>query len=243
MLLKPKFTELFKKDDNIHVKIDKTKSKKIKDFVKDVVKIKNNESHHIVDSFNEEKRWYTGFSGEAAIEELLGCNFIDFSIGDSKSYHVSDLKSIGLDVGVKTVEYGKFPVVFKKSHKPQIIVIKISSLEFYVCGLATVDVLNKYQSDDLILSPMLRKRGTKSGFYGFNKLHKFNNLEELKLMVNKVPSNTRFKIDGEVFKISLTNDRYNIVNETKNTTSNNLSVLKTNKRLSELGKSGEIEWL
>ena len=49
---------------------------------------------------------------------------------------------------------------------------------FYICGLATVEVLNKYQSLDLILSPSLRKRGTKTGFYGFHKLIKPDNVRE-----------------------------------------------------------------
>ena len=40
----------------------------------------------------------------------------------------------------------------------------------YICGLAIVDVLNTYQDDKLILSPYLRKKGTKTGFYGFSSL-------------------------------------------------------------------------
>ena len=74
------------------------------------------------------------------------------------------------NLNTKTVEKEKFPVIFRKSYKPEIIVVKQSDRVFYICGLATVEVLNKYQSIDLILSPSLRKRGTKTGFYGFHKL-------------------------------------------------------------------------
>jgi hypothetical protein len=50
----------------------------------------------------------------------------------------------------------------------------------YICGVATVDVLNKYQSIELIKNSKLKARGTKTGFYGFNKLKKFSTLEDLK---------------------------------------------------------------
>ena len=142
----------------------------VKNFVKKIIKAKKNERHHLVDSSMEEKRWTTGFLGESAVEQFLNINFIDFSIGSSQDYHVSDLKKIGYDCGIKTVEKEKFPVIFRKSYKPEIIVVKQSDRVFYICGLATVEVLNKYQSIDLILSPSLRKRGTKTGFYGFHKL-------------------------------------------------------------------------
>lgn len=36
--------------------------------------------------------------------------------------------------------------------------------------MATSNVLNNYQDDDLILDPNLRARGTKTGFYGFEQL-------------------------------------------------------------------------
>ena len=108
--------------------------------------------------------------GECAVEKFIGKQFIDWTIGDSSFYHTPDLSTLGVNCGVKTVEKGKFPVIFKKSYKPEIIVIKNSDCEFLICGLATVQVLNNYQSDELILSPFLRKRGTKTGFYGFNQL-------------------------------------------------------------------------
>ena len=78
------------------------------------------------------------------------------------------LPSWGLGTG--GTRFGKFPIVFIKSYKPEIIVIKQSEKKFYICGLASKEVLNKYQSMSLVLSPLLRKRGTKTGFYGFHKL-------------------------------------------------------------------------
>ena len=127
----------------------------------------------------ENKRWTTGFLGECAVEKFIGKKFVDFSVGNSKKYHVPDLTSIGIDCGIKTVEFGKFPIVFIKSVKPEIIVIKQSEKKFYICGLASKEVLNKYQSMSLVLSPLLRKRGTKTGYYGFHKLLQQSTIYEL----------------------------------------------------------------
>ena len=49
----------------------------------------------------------------------------------------------------------------------------------FVCGLATSNVLNNYQDDDLILDPNLRARGTKTGFYGFEQLVPIKSLNDL----------------------------------------------------------------
>ena len=82
-------------------------------------------------------------------------------------------------MGVKTVEYGKFPVIFKKSFKPEIILIKNDDKNAFVCGLATPEQLNKYQYDELILSPLLRNRGTKTCYYNFRDLKKIESLSDL----------------------------------------------------------------
>ena len=162
----------------IKVIIPEVKIQRIKDFVIKIVERKLQEEHHKIDGKNEYKRYYTGMLGEAAIEELLGINIIDWTIGNSSYYHTADIKS--LKIGIKTVEHGKFPIIFKKNYYPQIINVRTSKNIVWVCGLATKNILNKYQSDDLILSPYLKARGTKTGFYGFNELITFHTIEELK---------------------------------------------------------------
>ena len=157
-------------DNFTQIEVNDDVVSKVKNFVSNIIKIKKNENHHIIDSGMEEKRWTTGYLGECAVEKFIGIKFVDFSIGDSFKYNVADLKSLGIDCGIKTVEKGKFPIIFKKSYKPEIIVIKESETLFHICGLATKEVLNKYQSTELILSPYLKSRGTKTGFYGFHKL-------------------------------------------------------------------------
>lgn len=149
------------------------------DFVKGVMSKKKKEKHHIQDPYNEAKRWRTGMGGELALEIFIDKKFADLSIGNSNDYHVPDLSKLGLTVGIKTVELGKYPVIFKRSEKPEIIILKLDSERYCILGLATVEILNKYQDDDEILSPSLRSRGTKTGFVGLHSLKRFKNYEEL----------------------------------------------------------------
>lgn len=181
-----KFETIFKRNESRFKRIVLSDEviNKINDFVKRLVEKKKSEEHHADDNRSEIKRFTTGLLGEAAIEQYLKIKSIDWSIGDSKKYHKPDLKKIGLDVGIKTVEYGRFPIIFKKSYSSEIINIKVSSNEVLICGLANVDILNKYQDDNLILDDKLRARGTKSGFYGFDNLLQFNSLEKLKERLN-----------------------------------------------------------
>ncbi|WP_423800764.1 hypothetical protein [Neobacillus sp. SAB-20_R2A] len=161
--------------------IPEAKVKKIRQFVSELIKEKEKESHHSVDNRSHFKRFYTGTLGEAALEEYLGIdNIIDWTIGNSIKYHKPDLNNIGVRAGIKTVEYGLFPIIFKKSYSPEIIMIKVSDNHVVICGLATKDVLNSYQTEELIMDSFLRQRGTKTGFYGFKHLKAFSTLEELK---------------------------------------------------------------
>ena len=153
--------------------LDTNKITEIKTFVEKVITKKIKEAHHKIDRHNESKRWYTGLAGEAAVEQYLGVNFMDFTVGDSKNYFVSDMSKLGLSIGVKTVENEKYPIIHKKNMDPQIIVVKMSDSKFYICGISSPDVLNRYQDDNLILSPSLKKKNTKTGFYGFKYLKYF----------------------------------------------------------------------
>lgn len=168
------------KNNMIYINLDSKILEKIDVFARNVIKAKEQEPHHQIDSGQEYKRFHTGLMGECAIEKLFNCKFIDWSIGNSNAYNVADLRTIGVNVGIKTVELGKFPIVHKKAHRPELICIKRTESKIILCGLATIEVLDSYQDDDLILSSNLRRRGTKSGFYGFEHLIKVASLEELK---------------------------------------------------------------
>ena len=136
------------------VRYDDNLDRRLSAYVKRMADAKSKEVHHQNDKYNEEKRIMTGLLGELALEYTLGIKFIDWSIGKSADYHIPDIP--GYKVGIKTVEYGKFPIIFKKNYYPQIIcVVKKDEKAVYVCGIADVETLNRYQSDD----PM---RGEKS---------------------------------------------------------------------------------
>ena len=163
----------------VKIEIEEAFQKRIMAFVEELIKVKKKEDHHKKDNQQEVKRFSTGYLGEAALEKLFSLPIIDWTIGNSSTYHVPDIP--GYSVGIKTVEYGKFPIIFKRNNYPQIICVADPAHygTVFVCGLGTVDVLNTYQSDDLILDPKLRARGTKTGFYGFDHLVPIESLNDI----------------------------------------------------------------
>ena len=123
---------------------------------------------------------FNGYS--QIIKDIIANEFQSFSRIRSfplQFYYIPDIP--GYRVGIKTVERDKFPIIFKDNSYPQIICIKSTKYNnlIFVCGLATSNVLNNYQDDDLILDPNLRARGTKTGFYGFEQLVPIKSLNDL----------------------------------------------------------------
>lgn len=158
---------------------------RIDQFVKQIILEKTKEPHHKKDGNHEFKRFSTGTKGERALEILLDRTFIDWTTGNSNVYNRSDLRSLGLNVGVKSVELGKAPLIFKRSYSPEIMTIVINNRYILICGFASRAVLNNpdNQSMDAVLSPDLRKRGTKTAFVAFDKLHKFYSYRDLECLV------------------------------------------------------------
>ncbi len=159
--------------------LDESKDQEIRLFVKKAVERKKLEGgQYIKDPRSLVKRYYTGWGGECAVEKHIGKKFVDFSVGNSKDYYVPDLRSAGYEVGVKTVSMGDFPLLRKpspsSSNTPQIIVIKESRYVFYVCGLATYDMVNHPSnfSSLLVRSSGVLELGVKSAFYRFDLLNR-----------------------------------------------------------------------
>ena len=159
--------------------VPEVKVEQMQIFAKQIAQAKMEEEHHRIDGASEYRRQLTGLIGEAAIEEFFGISFIDFSIGNSKKYNVADMKRVGLNVGIKTVEPWKFPVVHKDPYRPELICVKRKDNEVLLFGYASIDVLRLYQTDKYILDENLRRRGTKSAFYGFAQLVEINSFAEL----------------------------------------------------------------
>jgi hypothetical protein len=138
-------------------------------FVDGIIKEKIKEKHYQVDDGSLRKRFYTGFLGEMAVSLIFEKNTVDWAIGNSKIFNKADLSSLGKDIGIKTVEWGKFPIIHKNPKRPEIINIRDGN-SIYVCGIASVENMKNNSTDDLILSDQLRQRNVKTGFYGFDDL-------------------------------------------------------------------------
>lgn len=183
------FNSQFKKCNSVCVLIPYEKREEIDDFVKKVIRVKSHEKVHQHDGRKEEKRWKTGRMGECALEILFKRKFTDWQIGKSEDFSYADLKDLGVDIGIKTVDYGSFPLVHKHSKRAEIICVTYGN-KVYVLGLAMPDILNKYSDSKYVHNPDARDR--KTGFYGFDKLipiHSYENLMEcaknLNLLLNK----------------------------------------------------------
>lgn len=171
----------------VYVQVEKSKTDKLDQFVKSIIKEKSKETHHIIDGGSEYKRFYTGFLGELALEELLGIELIDWSIGKSNYYNIADLHKIGLNVGVKTVESGKCHIIHTNPKRPEIIMFKDEKRDdrILIMGVASIDIMKKYQDRNLIKSPNLKKRLEKTAFCGYKYINAFSSLEELKNVIKK----------------------------------------------------------
>jgi hypothetical protein len=155
------------------------------ELTKRIVDEKQKEENHRIDNLNTHKRFMTGLIGELAVEKFLNINIIDYSQSHSKFYNQPDIAN--QRIGIKTVEYGKVPLIPAHNTYSQIICIRETPRTVLVCGLATADVLNEYQDEDLVLAKSLRqlneqKRASgrqnsiKTGFYGFHKLVDINTI-------------------------------------------------------------------
>lgn len=144
--------------------------KYITDTATAIVQAKLSETAYKKDGASITKRYINGLKGEAAVGKLLKMNIIDPSVGVSIDYDYPDIPGYG--VGVKTVGYEHFPVIPRENKYPQVICICHPTRNdiVYICGLATVDVLNKFQHEDLLLDANLKAKGTKTGFWGFSQL-------------------------------------------------------------------------
>jgi len=163
----------------------------VREFAKQFQKAKSFEHLHQIDDEQEIKRYMTGFSAELALEKLLGVKILDTSLGKSEHYNHADLKDNGINVGIKCAHYGNYPVVFKKPYNAEILTV-LRGNKVYVCGVASIQTMLDYADDNLILNAKFRARGVKSGFYGFDQLIPFTNLDELKAICKRLPPRPRY---------------------------------------------------
>lgn len=150
------------------IKLNRIDIEVLEDFATELIKEKKEEQYK-VDNDKLYKRYLNGLKGEKALEKYLNIPIIDFRIGRNTDFHAPDIRFLNL--GIKTVEYGKYPIIFKENNYSQIINILDTDLEnVYICGIANYDMLNTFQNDNYILDKNLRIRNTKTCYTNFKDL-------------------------------------------------------------------------
>jgi hypothetical protein len=141
------------------------------------------EEHLVNDSFKDYDRRKNGYYGERAVELLIGEKFVDESLGNSKDFKTPDLKPLGLNCGVKTARFGRFPLIKPLERQPQIIVITLeASRVAYIFGVAFLQNISTHTKKELVYDKNALSNG-KLGFYGFKELVWFNSFTDLQLTI------------------------------------------------------------
>lgn len=158
------------------VTLTQSRVEEIKQAVQEIIPRKLKELEYIHDPNKLSKRYLTGWGGESAVEAHIGKHFVDFSVGHSKDYSYPDLLEAGYPVGVKTVTLGDFPLIMSPRrglNDPQIIVVKETDLDYYICGLAGSEAINEPSYFDrrfLVKDRRVREKGRKEAFFRFDQL-------------------------------------------------------------------------
>jgi hypothetical protein len=136
------------------------------------------------------RRETTGRYAEMAMEQLLGVEFVDWSIGDSACHNAPDLQPIGLRCGVKACsimpDSSNVPLVPIFPSYPEVITVvrpSLTQVDVSICGVATREVMMRHSHVSLIRSSSVKSIGKKTGFHGFDHLIPFTSLTELRSVV------------------------------------------------------------
>ena len=103
-------------------------------------------------------------------------------MGKSTTFKNPDLKHAGFDVGIKTVNYGMFPLVSKNPQSAEIINIKLSDNEICMLGMVTVEDLRVYTDDALLFDKNAKQR--KTAFWNLSAAKSFNSVASLRYLHN-----------------------------------------------------------
>lgn len=155
----------------------------VREFCIKVAERKRKEGLYKRDGRGIEGRFFTGFCGELAHQKFIKREVVDFSVGDSRNFTISDLKSAGLDCGVKTGKRGDFPKVPINPIEPEVIVLKLTDTHYKICGVAFPDILKENSGDkdidEVYMDDRLMARNVKTCFYGHAYLTQYYNFKQL----------------------------------------------------------------
>ena len=155
-------------------------------------KEKPKERHHVADPFGRGRRFKYGPLCEAKCKDTF-CTLSTFdnSVGDSRFYGHADFKR--LNIGVKSSRFDSCAMVPMYPKRCEIIMSYTDSGDFFICGLATIDVILKYSSMDHLndINPALKERkdDRKLGFFGYDRLiplHNYLTIPKLKELLKSL---------------------------------------------------------
>lgn len=142
-------------------------------YIEERMKYKlSKDSRYDLDKNNMRKRIATDACSEVLLYKFSKGKFQpDFTIGQSNKYNHADFKDVGLNLGLKTVQGYHAHLVKIKPEYPELLTRIVKNddyVDYEILGVATVDVMNKYSSIDLVKSPQAKKY--KRGFNKYDKL-------------------------------------------------------------------------
>ena len=149
------------------------------------LKAKPKEANHVADSYGQARRFKYGPRCEALCKDTYNVlSSFDKTIGDSRDYGDADFKKIG--IGIKTAQFGSCAMVYKEPKNPEIVMSYTDEGDYYICGLATLDVIRQYSSEDFLndTRPAHKLYAQKVGFYGYNKLIPLHNYLTMPKLIN-----------------------------------------------------------
>jgi len=160
------------------VALDKWELDYLDERVEKIIDMKMTEEHHQKDPKSQDKRWRTGLYSEAAVCKFLGLDFtevLDLSVRCSQNFSC-DLSQAGYAVGVKSVCWGDYPLMYpnRQGSSAEVIVFRETSNGremFYIAGLASPNDLTdpKNFRIEFVRDYSARNKG-KSAFIAIDKL-------------------------------------------------------------------------
>ena len=118
------------------------------------------------------------------LQKILNRELINLEEVNPKDY-MPVVNISGVDINVITCEYGELPIIQKDNRNPAILNVKRKQKDVWICGYASVDVLNKYQSEKGVTAIAAKNPESRVKFTGFGELKTFKSEEELLELINK----------------------------------------------------------
>ena len=154
------------------ITLDKEHSEKVKSTI---LRLMNEKQRSLKRSLTDKekesfKRNYMQIAGEAALEQFLDIDFVDYkTAGNHKKPFINKLLNDKGQVDTCTFSHGYFPLVYPRTYRKTIFICMVTKNEFYICGVGEPNIINGYTKQSLVQNEYLRSLG-KTAFFGFDHL-------------------------------------------------------------------------